>query len=119
MYGGESRNAYKFKRESPNHNRKDNIKIDLKLTRGDGVRSIHLAEDGNQCRVFVSVVMKYRVPQKQTQSLLNEEVTGFLTSTVLRTVTCKSPDSHALDRYRAVKVYSTVQQHTVPQCISS
>ena len=41
--------------------REDNIKIELKLTGGEGVDSIHMAKDRVQLRAFVETVMNVRI----------------------------------------------------------
>jgi hypothetical protein len=68
---GETRNAYRIlvgKPEGmrplgkPRHRWVDNIKIDLREIRWDGVDWIDLAQDRDQWRALVNTVMNLRVP---------------------------------------------------------
>jgi hypothetical protein len=66
---GEMRNAYNILVGKPEGNRplwrpgrgwKDNIKMDLREIRSEGVNWIHLVQDRDQWRVFVNTVMNLR-----------------------------------------------------------
>jgi transcription termination factor 2 len=68
---GEKRNSYRiFVGETegkrplgrPRRRWKDNIKMDLKETGGDGMDWIDLAQDRDQWRVLVNMVMNLQVP---------------------------------------------------------
>jgi hypothetical protein len=67
----EKRNAYRIlvrKPEGrrplrrPRHKWVDNIKIDLRETQWDGMDWIDLAQDRDQCRALVNMVMNLRGP---------------------------------------------------------
>jgi hypothetical protein len=46
----------------PTHRREDNIKMDIKEIRCGGMKSIILAQDTEQWRALVNMVMNLRVP---------------------------------------------------------
>jgi hypothetical protein len=67
---GEMRNAYKVldgktegkrPRIRPRRRWEDNIRMDLRTIRWEGVDWIHLAQDSDQRRAIVNTVMKLRV----------------------------------------------------------
>jgi hypothetical protein len=49
--------------ERPRRRRVNNIKMDHREIRGDGMDSIDLVHDGHQWRALVKTVMNLRVPQ--------------------------------------------------------
>jgi hypothetical protein len=64
---GEKRNAYRIlvgkpDGKGPRCRCVDNIKIDLKEIEWDGMDWIYLAQDRDQWRAFVNMVMNLRVP---------------------------------------------------------
>jgi hypothetical protein len=68
---GELRNEYKIfvgrpeqKRPlgRPRHRWEDNIRMELREIRWEGVEWMHLAQDGHQWRGLVNTVMNLRVP---------------------------------------------------------
>jgi hypothetical protein len=68
---GETRNAYRILVGKPEGKRPlgrsrcrwvDNIKIDLRETRWDGMNWINLVQDRDQWRALVNTVMNLRVP---------------------------------------------------------
>jgi hypothetical protein len=48
----------------PRHRWEDNIKMDLRKKGWEGVDWMHLAQDRDQWRVLLNMVMNLRVPQK-------------------------------------------------------